>query len=98
MKMKAPTNITMVVFMVAAMMVLITIPGTAAVNCNYMELVPCADAISSSQAPSAACCSKVKEQRPCFCGYLRDPNLRQFVSPATAQRVASQCGVSIPQC
>ncbi|KVI08843.1 hypothetical protein Ccrd_012781 [Cynara cardunculus var. scolymus] len=40
----------------------------------------------------------MREQRPCFCGYLRNPSLRQFVSPATAKRVASQCGVSIPQC
>ncbi|PWA65155.1 hypothetical protein CTI12_AA306630 [Artemisia annua] len=97
--MKAPTMVCFVVALsVVAMVFIGEIPGATAVTCNYMELVPCAGAISSSQKPSGACCSKLKEQRPCFCGYLRNPSIRQLVSPAAAQRVASQCGVSIPQC
>ncbi|KAM0012108.1 putative bifunctional inhibitor/plant lipid transfer protein/seed storage helical [Helianthus debilis subsp. tardiflorus] len=97
--MKAPTMICFLVAVTAAMMVFMgQLPAATAVTCNYMELVPCAGAISSSQAPSGTCCSKVREQRPCLCGYLRNPSLRQFVSPAAAQKIASQCGVSLPQC
>ncbi|KAK9071397.1 hypothetical protein SSX86_009966 [Deinandra increscens subsp. villosa] len=94
--------LTMVFFLVAVsttMIVLIgEMPGAMAANCNYMELVPCADALTSSNKPSGACCSKIREQRSCVCGYLRNPTLRQFVSPATAKRIASQCGVTLPQC
>ncbi|KAI7758148.1 hypothetical protein M8C21_010595 [Ambrosia artemisiifolia] len=96
--MKASTIVCLVVALSAAMVFTGQIPTATAVTCNYMELLPCSGAISSSQAPSGTCCSKIKEQRPCFCGYLRNPSLRQYVSPATAQRIASQCGVSLPQC
>ncbi|KAK9071398.1 hypothetical protein SSX86_009967 [Deinandra increscens subsp. villosa] len=93
---------TMVFFLVAvslSMAVLMgEIPGATAANCNYMELVPCADALTSSNKPSDACCSKLKEQTSCYCGYLRDPSLSRYVSPATAQRIAGQCGVTLPQC
>nr|GEU95877.1 non-specific lipid-transfer protein 2-like [Tanacetum cinerariifolium] len=95
----APTMVCFVVALsVAAMVFIGEIPGATAVTCNYLELVPCSGAITSSQAPSGACCGKIREQRPCLCGYLRNPSLRSLVSPAAAQRIASQCGVSVPQC
>ncbi|KAL5809942.1 hypothetical protein ACOSQ4_026510 [Xanthoceras sorbifolium] len=59
-----------------------------AVTCNPMELSPCMAAITY----------KVREQRPCFCGYLKDPNLKQFVNSPNARKVASTCGVPYPQC
>nr|GFA17669.1 non-specific lipid-transfer protein 2-like [Tanacetum cinerariifolium] len=97
--MKAPTMVCFVVALsVAAMVFIGEILGATAVTCNYLELVPCSGAITSSQAPSGACCGKIREQRPCLCGYLRNPSLRSLVSPAAAQRIASQCGVSVPQC
>ncbi|PWA54889.1 hypothetical protein CTI12_AA431070 [Artemisia annua] len=74
------------------------VPGMDAANCNYLELVACAGAITSPQPPSTDCCSKVKEQKPCFCGYLRNPQLRQYVTPEEARRVAKQCGVTLPRC
>ncbi|KAK1440619.1 hypothetical protein QVD17_06448 [Tagetes erecta] len=96
--MKTPTMVWLAVAVATMMVFMHDIPGTTAATCNYMELVSCADAISSSNPPSGACCSKIKEQRPCFCQYLQDPKLRQYVSLATAQRIASQCGVTLPQC
>ncbi|GKC36238.1 non-specific lipid-transfer protein 2-like protein [Tanacetum coccineum] len=74
------------------------VPSTDAANCNYMDLMVCADAISSPRPPSTGCCSKVKEQRSCFCEYLRNPTLRQYVTPQVAQRVAGQCHVALPNC
>ncbi|KAI7734368.1 hypothetical protein M8C21_006005 [Ambrosia artemisiifolia] len=72
--------------------------GSAAVNCNYMELMVCAGAVTSHQPPSSDCCAKVKEQKTCFCGYLQNPTIRQYVTPQDAQRVAKQCGVTLPNC
>ncbi|GKD31426.1 non-specific lipid-transfer protein 2-like protein [Tanacetum coccineum] len=74
------------------------VPCMDAANCNYLELVACAGAITSPQPPSKDCCSKVKQQKPCFCGYLRNPQLRQYVTPEEARRVARQCGVTLPRC
>ncbi|KAK2652311.1 hypothetical protein Ddye_012167 [Dipteronia dyeriana] len=69
-----------------------------AVTCNPTELSPCLASITSSAPPSSTCCIKVREQRPCLCGYLKDPNLRQFVNSPNGRKVASTCGVPYPQC
>ncbi|CAI9752981.1 unnamed protein product [Fraxinus pennsylvanica] len=50
---------------------------TEAVNCSPLELSSCAEAIMMSLPPSGACCSKLKEQEPCLCGYIKDPSLSQ---------------------
>ncbi|KAG8366651.1 hypothetical protein BUALT_Bualt17G0101800 [Buddleja alternifolia] len=69
-----------------------------AVTCNPVQLSPCAPAISSSSKPSAACCAKVKEQRPCLCGYMRNPNLQKFIKSPGAKKVSRSCGVPYPRC
>ncbi|KAI3699460.1 hypothetical protein L2E82_43795 [Cichorium intybus] len=93
------TKLSSVIVLCAFMVALVgQIPAMQAANCNYMELVVCAGAITSPQPPSADCCNKVKQQKPCFCGYLRNPSLRQYVTPENARRVARQCGVAIPNC
>lgn len=74
------------------------VPGSVAANCNYMELLVCATAVTSPKPPSSDCCAKVKEQKACFCGYLQNPTLRQYVTRQDAQRVARECGVTLPNC
>ncbi|XP_007033193.2 PREDICTED: non-specific lipid-transfer protein 2 [Theobroma cacao] len=69
-----------------------------AVNCSPSELTSCLPAITSSSPPSTTCCSKLREQKPCLCGYLQNPNLKQFVNNPNARKVASTCGVTYPQC
>ncbi|TMW88306.1 hypothetical protein EJD97_018731 [Solanum chilense] len=71
---------------------------TEAVTCSVTELVPCAAAIMSSQPPSKECCNKLKEQKPCLCGYLKNPSLKQYVNSPNAKKVAKTCGVSTPSC
>ncbi|KAI3735895.1 hypothetical protein L6452_15418 [Arctium lappa] len=71
---------------------------TTAVTCTATELAPCASAIFSSSPPSQQCCSKIKEQRPCLCQYLKNPSLRGYVSSPNAKKVATTCGVPIPKC
>ncbi|XP_027188571.1 non-specific lipid-transfer protein 2 [Cicer arietinum] len=92
MKMKVVCMIVMLVVMVDVVSI------AEAVNCNPLALSPCLGAITSNSPPSANCCSKLKEQTPCLCGYLKNPNLRQYVNSPGSKQVASTCGVTIPKC
>ncbi|AES80599.1 putative bifunctional inhibitor/plant lipid transfer protein/seed storage helical [Medicago truncatula] len=65
-------------------------------NCDPNELLPCAGAIIFNSTPSAECCSKLREQTPCFCEYIRDPDYSQYVNSPRAREVASACNVVIP--
>lgn len=68
------------------------------VTCNALQLSACASAITSSNPPTDVCCSKLKEQRPCLCQYLKDPNLKRLVSSPNARKVADACGSPFPTC
>ncbi|KAF1888846.1 hypothetical protein Lal_00036888 [Lupinus albus] len=69
-----------------------------AFNCNPVELSPCLQAITSNVPPSTTCCQKLKEQKPCLCGYIQNPNLKQYVLSPGARRVSLSCGVPYPTC
>ncbi|KAF7130294.1 hypothetical protein RHGRI_028799 [Rhododendron griersonianum] len=71
---------------------------TEAVTCNPLELRPCLGAFTSGQPPSAGCCDKVREQKPCLCGYIKNPNLKKFVNSPNTRKVAAGCGVPYPKC
>ncbi|XP_062158575.1 non-specific lipid-transfer protein 2-like [Alnus glutinosa] len=71
---------------------------TVAVTCNPTQLSPCVSAITSSSAPSTVCCGKIKEQKPCLCQYLKNPNLKKFVNSPNARKVANTCGTPFPKC
>ncbi|XP_038994379.1 non-specific lipid-transfer protein 2-like [Hibiscus syriacus] len=88
------------VFAAAAVVVLLLLTEaelSTAVTCNPTQLSPCVGAITSAP-PSKACCSKIKEQKPCLCQYLRNPNLKKFVNTPNARKVASTCGTPFPKC
>ncbi|XVE60870.1 hypothetical protein DITRI_Ditri05aG0161600 [Diplodiscus trichospermus] len=70
------------------------------VTCDPAELAPCLEAFTSPTPPSDICCSNLKEQSPCLCGYLEDPNIgKYFVGNPNAERVAKTCGIPYPiQC
>ncbi|XP_020210342.1 non-specific lipid-transfer protein 2 [Cajanus cajan] len=72
--------------------------SVAAVTCNALQLSACANAMTSSSPPSAVCCSKLKEQRPCLCQYLKNPNLKKLVNSPNARKVATTCGSPFPTC
>ncbi|CDO98408.1 unnamed protein product [Coffea canephora] len=84
----------------AVLMLLLLVEANVseAVTCNPNELNPCAGAIGSSSPPSSQCCSKIKEQKPCLCQYVKNPTFKQFVASPSAQKVAKTCGVPIPKC
>ncbi|BAU02747.1 non-specific lipid-transfer protein 2-like [Vigna umbellata] len=83
---------TLVVLLVAEVQV------SMAVTCSPVQLSSCVSAITSSTPPSNLCCSKIKEQKPCLCQYLKNPNLKRFVDSPNARKVASTCGTPFPRC
>ncbi|CAN8288496.1 unnamed protein product [Cochlearia groenlandica] len=80
------------------LMTLAEIPVVEGVTCSPSELSPCAAALTSSSPPSGLCCSKLREQKPCFCGYLRNPNLRQYYNSPNAKKVSNICKIPLPKC
>ncbi|KAL4281236.1 hypothetical protein GQ457_03G003820 [Hibiscus cannabinus] len=65
--------------------------------CDPLQLCPCMTALVS-MAPSAKCCSKLKEQQPCLCGYIKNPAFGQYVKNPKAKKFAAICKVPWPQC
>ncbi|KAI3780372.1 hypothetical protein L2E82_10352 [Cichorium intybus] len=95
--MRSATYITLC----AAAILVIVLAGsqvTTAVTCMATELTPCATAFSSSSPPSQQCCTKLKEQRPCLCQYMKNPMLKSYVTSPNAKKVATSCGVPTPKC
>ena len=69
-----------------------------AVTCSPTQLSSCVSAITSSSPPSQLCCSKIKEQKPCLCQYLRNPTIKKFINTPNARKVATTCGTPFPKC
>ncbi|GFS32810.1 hypothetical protein Acr_00g0024820 [Actinidia rufa] len=85
---------------VCAVLVLLVWGGQMCMGatCNPLELSPCASAIITAKPPTPACCNKLKEQRPCLCQYLKNPNLQKFINSPNANKVATTCGSPFPSC
>ncbi|KAM5558237.1 non-specific lipid-transfer protein 2 [Rosa sericea] len=67
-------------------------------TCEPVQLSPCLDPIQYGSKPSSTCCQKLKEQIPCFCGYIKNPAFRQYVTGPNAKKLCSNCGVPYPRC
>ncbi|ERN17260.1 hypothetical protein AMTRI_Chr12g268960 [Amborella trichopoda] len=68
------------------------------VTCNVSYLSPCIGAIYKAQAPSPTCCSRLKEQQPCLCQYIANPQFRSIVNSDNAKKVAQTCKSPFPKC
>ncbi|XP_030955885.1 non-specific lipid-transfer protein 2-like [Quercus lobata] len=97
-RMKKASYVVLCAMAVVAMLLFEAPLMAKAVTCSPLQLSSCIAAITSSAPPSSTCCTKLREQRPCLCGYLKDPNLRQYVNSPGARKVASTCGVPFPSC
>uniref|UniRef100_A0A7N0V2M9 Bifunctional inhibitor/plant lipid transfer protein/seed storage helical domain-containing protein n=1 Tax=Kalanchoe fedtschenkoi TaxID=63787 RepID=A0A7N0V2M9_KALFE len=69
-----------------------------AVTCNPVELAPCLPSFTSSTPPTPQCCSKVKEQESCFCGYIKDPTLGKYINSPNTKKILKVCQVAVPKC
>lgn len=70
----------------------------AATACDATQLTPCAGAIIGNSPPTAACCSRLKEQQPCLCTYARDPKLQRYVNSPNGKNAMATCKVPMPSC
>ncbi|KAF0926553.1 hypothetical protein E2562_026041 [Oryza meyeriana var. granulata] len=86
------------VVVAAAVVVLCAVAPGAEAACDAMQLTPCAGAIIGNAAPTASCCSRMKEQQPCLCQYARDPNLQRYVNSPNGKKVMAACHVPVPTC
>ncbi|KAK8700242.1 hypothetical protein V6N13_018643 [Hibiscus sabdariffa] len=92
-------RISFVVWCVVALAVVLFFGETRMAEtavCDPLQLDPCMPALVSV-APSAECCSKLKEHQPCLCGYIKNPTFGQFVKNPNAKKVAAFCNVAWPQ-
>ncbi|GJS12092.1 RNA-directed DNA polymerase, eukaryota [Tanacetum coccineum] len=68
------------------------------VSCNPTQLMPCVSPIMLGTPPAGKCCSRLKEQEPCMCKYIKDPSLAKYVQSPGAKKVAKTCGIPTPNC
>ncbi|GMH27214.1 hypothetical protein Nepgr_029057 [Nepenthes gracilis] len=78
---------------VAVAMLLQETTLTHAATCDPTALSPCAAAFQMKAPPSTICCAKLKEQKPCLCGYVRNPKFKPYLS--AAKKITGACHVSI---
>ena len=88
----AGVALLMVVVMVG---LIIEAPVLEAIMYSPVQLSPCAPAIMSNKLPSGPCCAKLRDQKPCLCGYYKNPTLKRYINSPGAKRVASTCRVSV---
>ncbi|KAL5079942.1 hypothetical protein RYX36_008363 [Vicia faba] len=67
-----------------------------ALSCSPIEFNPCFVSFTSSSLPTSYCCRKQREQRPCFCSYIKNPSLKHYILSPGARRIAISCGIPVP--
>ncbi|KAK3138086.1 hypothetical protein QOZ80_5AG0364290 [Eleusine coracana subsp. coracana] len=96
--MNKPAQVMVAVLMALVVLLLLCASTEAATKCEATQLSPCAGAIIGNAAPTAACCSRMREQQPCMCTYARDPNLQRYVDSPNGKKVMAACKVPVPSC
>lgn len=86
--------------LIAMVLILVTEKHAAeAVTCSPVALSSCLPAIQNpAQLPTTTCCNNLRDQKPCLCGYLRNPLLRGYVNSPGSRRVSAVCNVPTPRC
>jgi hypothetical protein len=80
-------------------LVLVVVAGAAVAtpDCDPNEVVSvCDKAISGGMAPSASCCSTLREQQLCLCEYLNQPGFASYFNTPNSLKTIKSCGVPIP--
>ncbi|PON77514.1 Bifunctional inhibitor/plant lipid transfer protein/seed storage helical domain containing protein [Parasponia andersonii] len=78
--MKKLSFLALCVVVVSAAVVLFSqVPKAEALNCSPFQLIWCLPVITRGTRPSDLCCTKLDEQEPCLCGYIKNPNLQHYL-------------------
>ncbi|TVU35465.1 hypothetical protein EJB05_17356, partial [Eragrostis curvula] len=59
-------------------------------KCDPLALRPCAPVVWGDK-PSAACCAKLREQKPCLCKYRKNAYLSRYINSPDGMKVAAAC-------
>ncbi|CAH8357897.1 unnamed protein product [Eruca vesicaria subsp. sativa] len=92
------TGVVCIAFVIVLVSALAPTKAEEKVACVPTELISCLPAYESGSPPSADCCGKLKEQEPCFCGYIQNPLFSQYVNSPIARKILAACGVPYPTC
>lgn len=98
------TTFVFIVFVVGAMLSPVPVRARVVegfkeevnVTCDANELSSCLLPFTTGVSPSTTCCTKLKEQQPCFCTYIKDPKYSQYVGSLNAKKTLATCGVPYP--
>nr|GME12182.1 non-specific lipid-transfer protein 2 [Ipomoea batatas] len=86
--------------MILAILLLLLVEAQfSSATCNVQQLSPCLSALTFDTKPSQLCCQRLNQQKPCFCEYVKNPTLKEYVidSPA-AKKAIETCKVTLPKC
>ncbi|OEL33786.1 hypothetical protein BAE44_0005195 [Dichanthelium oligosanthes] len=67
-------------------------------KCDPLALRPCAPAVIYGARPSGECCAKLREQKPCLCRYIKNPDLGRYINSPEGRRIAAVCRVRRLRC
>ncbi|CAM0870979.1 unnamed protein product [Alopecurus aequalis] len=87
-----------VVALMLALVVALAPGGARAAACDAAQLAVCVPAITTGAKPVPQCCTNLKEQRPCFCQYAKDPKYGRYIKSPNATKTLQSCGVPVPKC
>ncbi|WOG96755.1 hypothetical protein DCAR_0416091 [Daucus carota subsp. sativus] len=93
MKMKVSYPAIFLVFVL-----LLTAESSVAQQCNPTALTPCLPAFTGPDQPSQLCCTRLDQQKPCFCQYEKNPALQKYFNSPNAKKVSDACKIPIPKC
>nr|GMC80139.1 non-specific lipid-transfer protein 2 [Ipomoea batatas] len=82
----------------AILLLLLAEAQFSSATCDLQQLNPCLSALTFDTKPSQLCCVRLNQQKPCFCEYVKNPTLKEYVidSPA-AKKAIETCKVSLPK-
>nr|GMC79765.1 non-specific lipid-transfer protein 2-like [Ipomoea batatas] len=67
-------------------------------TCDAKQLNPCLSALTFNLHPPPQCCERLNQQKPCFCQYVKNPKLKDYlVNSAAAKKVYELCKVTMPK-
>ncbi|KAL1819779.1 hypothetical protein ACET3Z_014648 [Daucus carota] len=72
--------------------------SSVAQQCNPTALTPCLPAFTGPDQPSQLCCTRLDQQKPCFCQYEKNPALQKYFNSPNAKKVSDACKIPIPKC
>ncbi|CAG7895500.1 unnamed protein product [Brassica rapa] len=66
--------------------------------CTKIDLTGCWPELFDGTKPSAQCCGTLKAQQPCYCDFIKNPDLKKFATSREAHLALGFCGIPYPTC